>query len=300
MSFDTDLSATSLSKNPQVMKILVDYQHYHRLLQAEKLQEKNEKKINADLLHKTSKADLALKSKLSQFEASTSQEATKDDSEDSTPLEQKTTLPDDGLKNQSGSGITSNSEQGQDIRFSEAAFKNYIKNELSELVKNLLKDQPLVKLDQTGKGSGDLMPEKNESLLAIDSEPLPGTSINEKSVDKLFTQVDVNRLMAEIPKASSENAHSLLTYFLQNPSAVSWDEDGILTVCNVTIPNSNFYSIFPQLYSNHPKTNLPGFITLCTFIFTSGLQHLIKVKNFTSLLGRGHLKLSPNKMKTLI
>lgn len=281
MSHESDLSASSISKNPIVMKILVDYQHYEKLLEAEKFQNKYYDKVTQSMVHKSSKLDHESSHHKKPIEAETS---TSQDSD----LKPNHATVDDGSSentaNQIGSGQDSKS-LADSISDLKQELSDYLTAHVTNLVTDLfkqhfnqIKHSPLN--EQSGKGSGDLQPLKTDTFLTFDSEPTPGTSVNDKSVDKQVTQVDIVDLLSKIPSAYHDDARKLLAYFLDNPTAISWDENGILTVDDITIPQSNIFQIFPQLYAKTPKSTLPGFVTLCTYIFTAGLQNLIKIKKF--------------------
>jgi hypothetical protein len=257
MSYDSELAATSSSKDPIVMKVMVDYQHYEKLLEAEKFQNKYNDKVIRNMVHKTDVLDT---------KAETSSK------EDQVPSSE---TPDE-KEIQTGSGVTAYDEKTE----LSSLVRSAIKEEFSNLFKEHLSAIANVNKEQTGRGVGDLKPPKVETAYVTDHEPLPGTSVNEKSIDKLITEVDVAQLLSKIPSSCQESAKTLISFFLENPNGVSWDDNGIITVDDVTIPNSNINEILPQLYAKTPKSNLPGYVTLVTYIFTSGLQHLIKAKKF--------------------
>lgn len=275
MSHDNDLSVASSSKNPIVMKIMVDWQHYEKLLEAEKFQDKYHKKITKDLEHKTSVHDLVTPS----TRQKKSQSKFSDENETLSkflPTTEGNSAAQTNV-NQTGEGNSSNQNDYK------SQLRHLVKEELSDLWKqelsSFLKENIEKFNQQSGKGasdSSDLPPAKAETFLTSDNEPKTTTTVNEKSIDQLLSQNDINSLMSKIPNNFKEKGKSLLKYFLDNPLLVSWDSNGVLSVNNISIPNSNFYSIFPELYAQKPKRSLPGFVTLSTFLLTSGLQHLLR------------------------
>lgn len=277
-----DSTASSISKSPIVMKIMVDYQHLEKLIEAEKNQEKYFKKLRHDLEHKASSHTTR-----DQDDSTVSKKTVVEKPKQSTSNANSGSST-SGVLHQTGSGAlvshTSKEELAQ-------TFRNLVRDELS----NYLDRRFGVKQEKT---ETDTLPESGlfdsvpSSLVESknDSAPIASTSFNETSINPLVTQVDINELLAKVPKAYYEHAQELLKFFLDNPLGVSWDGQGIVTVEGVSIPQSNFFDIFSQLYVSNPKSSLPGFVTVCTYILTSGKQNLIKTKKFETFSRKRKIK----------
>lgn len=201
MSHDRDLSASSESKNPLVMKILVDWATYSKLLEAEKFQNKYNHKVTSEMVHKSSKSDI-LKEGIPIDATANAEKST--DKEHELEWAHETSVK-DKEPIQSGSG-----KPGE---FAES-MRSVIKEEISNYLKEHLDNFKNLQFAQIGKGAQDIKPEKVETFLENDNEPTPGTSVNEKSVDKQITQVDVADLLSKIPSTYQDNAKNLLAFFL--------------------------------------------------------------------------------------
>jgi hypothetical protein len=78
-----------------------------------------------------------------------------------------------------------------------------------------------------------------------------------------------------VPSNYRRQAQSLLKEFNRRGNELTWNSDGIIFIDEVSIPNSDIYVLFPNLFKkNHPK-NLPGFQDFVQKLNDMGLDHLI-------------------------
>ena len=77
-----------------------------------------------------------------------------------------------------------------------------------------------------------------------------------------------------IPHKFHERAQRLLDYFNNHSMNVRWNDEGNVIVADEFIPNSNIYAIFTQLYKIRPDYDVPGFATLASYLLNAGLGHL--------------------------
>lgn len=255
-----------------IVKILLDYSEYEKLLQMETDYNKLEKQYS-DKLSSSNKAK-------------SSQEVA--------------TIEDVSSEDQTGDGILSAAAKYlpfskdsliQDIAsLVTSSIKNTIVKDISSAVIQQVSDkvsERIIKhLDQQ-KGHGDTLisahPTDTDlhtpSAVYSDNVPPPldyDVSILKSDENTVF---DETKLLKLIHPSNKHLARALLNAFNENTTEITWNSDGIIFIDQISIPNSNIYEIFPILFS---KTKInqykPGYIELVTKIKDLGMSSLIKRK----------------------
>lgn len=113
-------------------------------------------------------------------------------------------------------------------------------------------------------------------------------------------QFDDEILLKNIPKHSKKNAKKLLDKINQNAQHITFNSSGILFIDGISIPDSNFFVLFPFLFRKHLKSteiNAPGLIDLfkkLTDLHLNGLINLsLIIKNTESSLEK---EFNPSEM----
>lgn len=118
------------------------------------------------------------------------------------------------------------------------------------------------------------------TLLEIDNPPpnlLPPNVIIKKDDESDF--YSDARLMSEIPKAHIKKAQTLLLILNQRSAELNWNKDGTLFIDQVSLPQTNIYELFRQLFSRKKNPSSKGLIELIDKIQQMGLSHLITVRH---------------------
>jgi len=89
-----------------------------------------------------------------------------------------------------------------------------------------------------------------------------------------------------VPSECRPKASKLLDWIEANPLIVRWDIDGVITLEDEQIPNTNIFNIFPQLYSTDPDFKVPGYISLASVILDAGLGSLVCTHSFSANTSR--------------
>ena len=94
---------------------------------------------------------------------------------------------------------------------------------------------------------------------------------------------DEARLLKMVPSKNRRQGQILLDQFNKRGNELTWNSDGIIFIDEVSIPNSDIYVFFPNLFKkSHPKS-LPGFQDFLQKIIDMGLDHLISKGTKSSL-----------------
>jgi hypothetical protein len=158
-------------------------------------------------------------------------------------------------------------------------FVDYIKN---IKVKDVLQHVPYIN-QLIGKGSVDSdlsqPPAPTSDNVAMHNSATNDIGfISEQGRSKpFFKQSDFLKL---IPSRYHSRAKRLLNYFEANSMSVSWNSDGNITLGNEFIPDSNIYVIFSELYKAKPDINQVGYVELASFLMNAGLGHLFRKTRF--------------------
>ncbi len=147
-------------------------------------------------------------------------------------------------------------------------------HELTAEIEKLKQNQ----LDQIGGGRYIVESNANDSLQttalkeASDTEkPLInyGAAITKSDGNDYF---DENALVNLVPEKNKFKAKCLLQNINERGSELTWNSSGIVFIDKISIPNTNFFIIFPHLFQNvMPSKEIPG------------LQEVVKKLNIMGL-----------------
>lgn len=135
---------------------------------------------------------------------------------------------------------------------------------------------PASQVSQKGEGnssSNDLLPPCPSEAEHDISQPAASDFIKQKS--QQFDKFDINKLINSVPQAYKQRAKSLTSHFQQCPLEIDFDANGLLILDGTSIPNSNIFKIFPELFIKKLKKPLPGKNELVTKIASKGWGNLI-------------------------
>lgn len=126
------------------------------------------------------------------------------------------------------------------------------------------------------EGAGFVDPDVNPPI--VEEEELP----NGPPEGGLVTELDnyeplVNK--SDFLKLIGEKWHKLATkllqFFEEKPMLITWNKNtGEVIVNGDTIPDSNIYSVFRELYEQHPDSNVSGYVTVASLLLDLGLGYL--------------------------
>lgn len=284
---------TSNSKDPIVLKILVDYAWFEKLKEAEKelekIRESEIKKLqlvqsepsdqygagNMVVDQTDQKTDICVLEKNEQTGEGPSKRAKVKHRQKSKQQQPNQTK----RLSHSSSNITE--EKIRQI-FREEIQRYFSKppSSLIEQLKNIkVKDvlQHVPYVNQLiGKGNVD------SDLIRNGIQSHDNTSMHNNNEGGYYSQLGQskpiilreNDFLKLIPSKFHARGKKLLDYFENHSMNVSWNSDGNVTVANEFIPNSNIYEIFVELYKFKPNLNLPGYITLASYLLNAGLGDL--------------------------
>jgi hypothetical protein len=81
-----------------------------------------------------------------------------------------------------------------------------------------------------------------------------------------------------IPFRHRRQASTLIKQFENRGNELTWNSDGVVFIDQVSIPDSDIFTLFPYLFKHkHPKT-LIGFEDFVAKLQVMGLSHLIVAK----------------------
>jgi hypothetical protein len=254
----------SNSAQPVIVKILSDYADWTELVKADQYRKQYFEKRNKEMVLKPS-SDASKNDTSAAVTKSKDEPAGKDQSSPVKPEE--VSKPKD---EQFGSGIGD------------------ILSKITECVRGVIKEELIkhfgrFKLDeQVGRGAEDLV-ERPPQLIEKDVELLAGDTSENKNINEWTSKADVDKLVNSVPPGDRRRARELIDFFLSNPLLVSWDAIGRVTIGGTTIPLSNIYTLFKQLYLTKPDKTVPGYFSLSSFILSTGKKSLTNVtsKYFT-------------------
>jgi hypothetical protein len=96
-----------------------------------------------------------------------------------------------------------------------------------------------------------------------------------QELNHLEPLVNVDDFLKLIPYKWHKNAAKLLKFLEENPMLISWNTStGEVIVNGETIPDSNIYSVFKELYTEHPDHNVSGYVTVASALLELGLGYL--------------------------
>lgn len=86
-------------------------------------------------------------------------------------------------------------------------------------------------------------------------------------------------ILANIGPYYHGKAKQLLAYFHENPQQLTWNSDGQVFIENESVPEANFFRLFPSLFSYKVSNNeMPGYAEFVSQIADMGLGHLVGQK----------------------
>lgn len=239
-----------MSEDDVVMKIVIDYDKYLKYKNLEKRLEDCEAKL---------KKELSLKSENLQ------RNETKNDEE---PNEEKEV--DQNVADQIGKGDLKLQEINNDTL---KTISDYIYRQIKSDFNISPKSEasPSSKVEQIGLG--DLLQESPvESFMDTTPEPSLPLVVHK---NQQHDQFDHQSYIEKLPKQHQKRATELLIVFDNNPSDITFDEQGIVYIDQKSLPNSDFFKLLPEFFKVKPNTKLPGFDELITKVASLGYGHLL-------------------------
>jgi len=237
---------SSISKGSLVLKVLVDKKEYESLLRAKAFQDKYENKLKEDYILKP--------------------ERDEDKREKSNEEEQREV---------SVAQIGQGSVETKDLK---TLISEIVNETLSKLLNSSDKSNLIAAaLEQQQIGSGenkDLAQEVPPPAENLNHETPSGVKETIKSSQNTIGVQEL--LLNKIPSKYKQKAEKLLEAFEEHPNSITWNSDGVIFVNQDSLPNSNIFSLLPELFKKNPNKKLPGFFEFTSEIATLGFGHLIE------------------------
>jgi hypothetical protein len=176
---------------------------------------------------------------------------------------------------------------------------NSLRQQLFSAFEEFIKSHKLQQ-EQSGTGSGDVGNDLTPSLpipvssLSESAEPSSGHVTNSDasspraSIDKTVSQLDNKKLLDSVPSSQKVKAQDLLCQLPNYSDELRVDLSGNIHIHGHTLPNANFYELFPLLYKpikNYESNE--GLSTLVDELASLGLAHLILRHYSVGLLPKG-------------
>lgn len=98
--------------------------------------------------------------------------------------------------------------------------------------------------------------------------------------DDFNDNYDENQLLSLVPNSFKTKAKQLLEVFDERGNELTWNSSGTVFIDQVSIPQSNFFIIFPFLFKRLKPKRLPGFEDVVEKINQMGLKELIFKRSF--------------------
>jgi len=165
------------------------------------------------------------------------------------------------------------SDQDIDRFVSKVALKLAEQYKLNDIQKLLLEKQDSPIPCQTGRGSNDLLPPVANYVENNISQPTTSDIINVKS--KQHDNFDDKKLIELVSEKFKNRAKILLQKIIENPLQIDFNSKGEIFIDTQSVPESNIYQIFPELFIRKKKKYLPGLSELATKIAFLNWGHLI-------------------------
>lgn len=121
--------------------------------------------------------------------------------------------------------------------------------------------------------SQDLMPlvAETENVKNTPNIQYPNAILN----DDLNDNFDETQLLALVSKPYKIKAKALLEQFDERGNELTWNSSGTVFIDQVSLPQSNFFIIFPLLFKRSKPKNIPGFKDVVLKINQMGLSDFI-------------------------
>jgi len=94
--------------------------------------------------------------------------------------------------------------------------------------------------------------------------------------DDLNDKFDENSILKLVPPRFRRQAETLLQQFDEHSQDITWSSDGTLYIDQVSIPESNFFVLFPALFKSTKADKILGYGELYQKLNDMGLVHLIR------------------------
>lgn len=121
-------------------------------------------------------------------------------------------------------------------------------------------------------GKGDVVPEVPKQINLPDDAAISFGQNQEKSVFQ--DSSDDDKLISTVPEKYQEKASNLLKLLKKHSLTFNYNSKGEIFIDQVSLPNSNFFAIFPELFYKRKK-HVDGLAEVATKIASLGLGHLI-------------------------
>jgi len=262
----------SHKKAPLYTKILIDIDEYYKLLEVQHRVNKQEEQINARL--------------------------EKDVTNSAPPKIVPTSIDESNseqVPEQSGSGSVPNSS----LPFSEDIVK-HISNLVTQQLANQFQLQPKVPTYQEGSGANDLFPELPEPIIDNNTHENAPTSLSIVHKSVPHDEFDNSKLISLVPKRLKTRAAELLEKLAKFSNDITWTSNGVIFIDQNSLPDSNIYEIFPQLFRTPSAPDKIMYLNqIATKIASLGFGHLLS-KSLTYGLIRKRNIANENEIMTEI
>lgn len=282
-----EITASSSSKHPLVIKILIDLDEYRRLKNLEKLQKEVYSKKQKEL--QSFKPEFVNNLESSGFSQSSSE-----------------------INQSGGGGVVNRSDKKNLASKVKPNLQETLKLEFENFTKKLYSDLSKSGVLSVQQGAGtsnnfigyvpaepDLITSEVEEAKKEfynfgtareenlgSAAPAEETFVAQKDIKTLPSVTNVQDLISLVPPNEKSKASKIVQFCLQNPDLISWDTNKVLTVINTTYPKSNIKTYLRRLYVRKKSKDLsdyPGLIAFISVLLSSGLGHLFYKKNFVAL-----------------
>lgn len=95
---------------------------------------------------------------------------------------------------------------------------------------------------------------------------------------------DEKRLLKYVPSKYHRQATTLLKQFDNRGNELTWNSNGTIFIDQTSIPESNMFELFPNLFKPKKKKTLQGFEDFVQKISEMGLLHLTLQRSLTQKL----------------
>ncbi len=99
-------------------------------------------------------------------------------------------------------------------------------------------------------------------------------------------QFDESALLHLVPDDCKRNAKLLLTKLNDRGTELTWNSSGLVYIDQTSIPNSNFFLIFPHLFQKcFPNAKIDGLLEVKNKLIFMGLFDLVKLQDTSDVIG---------------
>jgi hypothetical protein len=154
-------------------------------------------------------------------------------------------------------------------------------------------------IKQAGSGADDLIPQEPIPIDIGTAQfaPVEGAELKKS---QLMDQFDLQKLLNGVPAEYLERAEKLLKELLDFPNEITWDSEGTIFVDQHSLPESNIYDLFPNLFKRGVNSSKVLHLKeIATKIASLGFGNLINPR-LTSGLSRKKDLPNHNELRTKI